>query len=100
MTETGVRKGIPQRREYGRPHMACFSDRKPQTDFRSGSSHIRLEFHEDYSGYRVGDQEEGGNLGQTHQQESCYGDSDEMRRPGYDIGRDRVDWVKGKRRLE
>ena len=80
--------------------MACFSDRKPQKDFRSGSSHIRLEFHEDYSGYRVGDQEEGGNLGQTHQQESCYGDSDEMRRPGYDIGRDRVDWVKGKRRLE
>lgn len=23
-------------------------------------SHIRLEFHKDYSGYRVGDQEEGG----------------------------------------
>ena len=71
--------------------MYFLDNRKPQKDFRSGSSHIRLEFHEDYSGYRVGDQEEGGNLGQTHQQESCYGDSDEMRRPGYDIGRDRVD---------
>lgn len=70
--------------------MPCFHDTKPQKGFRLGSRQIRLEFHKDYSGYKVSDQEEGVNRDQRHEQESCYGDPDEMSRPEYNIGRDRA----------
>lgn len=43
-----------QKPECGRPCMPGFGDREQQKGFRQRSSQVRLEFYEDYSGYKVG----------------------------------------------
>lgn len=40
--------------ECGRPRMPRFGDREQQKGFRQRSCQVRLEFYEDYSGYKVG----------------------------------------------